>query len=110
MQKNGGKYVAHNKGVKLTKTDYFCCVDSDDYLDKNAISCLVAGLDKGKNDTVIGGFTKVTDTGKKLYVEKYSSQIFAEKDKINKHKAKRLDILLKTMIWEYWIILFFLVQ
>ncbi len=36
-QKNQGKPVAHNKGVELTETELFTCVDSDDYLTDNAI-------------------------------------------------------------------------
>lgn len=36
-QENKGKSMAHNKGVELTKTELFTCVDSDDYLIKDAI-------------------------------------------------------------------------
>lgn len=36
-QKNFGKPMAHNKGVELTKTELFVCVDSDDYLTQNAV-------------------------------------------------------------------------
>lgn len=89
-KKNSGLGLTRNYGMSLIKGEYVTFVDSDDYLDKDAISCLVAGLDKGKNDTVIGGFTKVSDTGKKLYVEKYSSQIFAEKDIYTKLLVKML--------------------
>jgi len=31
-QQNGGKMRAHNKGAELCETEYFVCVDSDDYL------------------------------------------------------------------------------
>lgn len=37
-QKNQGKPTAHNKGVELTRTELFTCVDSDDYLTDDAIS------------------------------------------------------------------------
>ena len=36
-QENGGKHIAHNTGVKLTETELFVCVDSDDYLTDDAI-------------------------------------------------------------------------
>lgn len=36
-QENQGKSMAHNKGVELTKTELFVCVDSDDYLSDDAI-------------------------------------------------------------------------
>ena len=36
-QNNFGKPMAHNKGVELTKTELFLCVDSDDYLTQNTV-------------------------------------------------------------------------
>ena len=36
-QKNSGKYVAHNTGVKLCNTELFVCIDSDDWMSNNAI-------------------------------------------------------------------------
>lgn len=37
-QENQGKPIAHNKGVELTKTELFTCVDSDDFLTDDAIA------------------------------------------------------------------------
>ena len=37
FQKNSGKTAAHNKGVELTKTCLFTCVDSDDLLTPDCI-------------------------------------------------------------------------
>lgn len=37
-QENSGKSQAHNKGVALTQTELFVCVDSDDYLTCDAVS------------------------------------------------------------------------
>ena len=37
LQPNGGKMRAHNRGAELTDTELFVCVDSDDYLIKEAI-------------------------------------------------------------------------
>lgn len=36
-QENQGKSIAHNKGVELTNTELFVCVDSDDYLSNFAV-------------------------------------------------------------------------
>lgn len=36
-QENSGKSMAHNKGVELTKTELFTCVDSDDFLTTTAV-------------------------------------------------------------------------
>lgn len=39
-QENQGKSMAHNKGVELTDTELFTCVDSDDYLVENAVEII----------------------------------------------------------------------
>ena len=40
-QENQGKAAAHNKGVELTETELFTCVDSDDYLTPNAVETII---------------------------------------------------------------------
>lgn len=40
-QQNSGKSMAHNWGVELTSTELFTCVDSDDYLENNAVEEVV---------------------------------------------------------------------
>src|SRR5699024_7599204 len=40
-QKNQGKSIAHNKGVKETDTELFSCVDSDDYLTKDCVEVVM---------------------------------------------------------------------
>jgi len=36
-QQNGGKMRAHNKGAELCETEYFVCIDSDDYLSSPSV-------------------------------------------------------------------------
>jgi len=43
-QKNAGKMQAHNTGVLNTKTQFFVCVDSDDFLRKDAIDKILLVL------------------------------------------------------------------
>ena len=45
-QKNSGKSMAHNQGVRLCKTEFFVCVDSDDWLTNNAVSVVLAAAEK----------------------------------------------------------------
>ena len=40
-QENQGKMIAHNRGVKEAKGELFTCVDSDDYLNKNAVETII---------------------------------------------------------------------
>lgn len=72
---NSGLGLTRNYGMERIHGDYVTFVDSDDYLQQDAIQRLVDGLDDGQNDTVIGGFTKVTDEGKELYTEIYPEEV-----------------------------------
>lgn len=38
FQQNRGKHVAVNLGLRNAETDFFCVIDSDDYLSENAVS------------------------------------------------------------------------
>ena len=40
-QENQGKSMAHNAGVRHATGELFVCVDSDDYLEKNAVECVI---------------------------------------------------------------------
>lgn len=55
FQSNQGKSVAHNKGVSLTKTELFTCVDSDDRLSEYAIEALLKTWEKYNRSTNIIG-------------------------------------------------------
>lgn len=72
---NSGLGLTRNYGLERINGEYVTFVDSDDYLQQDAIQRLVDGLDNGQNDTVIGGFTKVTDEGKELYTETYPEEV-----------------------------------
>lgn len=39
-KKNGGKHTAYNLGLEMAKGEYFLCVDSDDWLSKDAINII----------------------------------------------------------------------
>lgn len=70
VQKNSGKHVAHNKGVEMSNSELFYCVDSDDYLPNNAVMKIldiwdrrdinieytgIVGLKGYENGKVMGG-------------------------------------------------------
>lgn len=52
--KNEGKSSAHNKGVELANSELFTCVDSDDYLDSNAVSTIINTWGNIENKKCIG--------------------------------------------------------
>lgn len=53
-QKNQGKSIAHNKGVAETKTELFCCVDSDDYLVKESVETILDIWKTSHRSNIIG--------------------------------------------------------
>jgi glycosyltransferase involved in cell wall biosynthesis len=53
-QENKGKSMAHNKGVCLTKTELFTCVDSDDFLSADAIETILKIWNTKKSETTTG--------------------------------------------------------
>lgn len=54
-QNNSGKHVAYNTAVKLCNTETFICIDSDDYLVKNAIEIIENEWDAIKNNNQVVG-------------------------------------------------------
>lgn len=61
-QENSGKHVAHNKGALKAAGHYFICVDSDDWLESNAVETILK--DTAKLDKLEG----------LLYPKKFSNQ------------------------------------
>lgn len=51
-QANRGKSMAHNKGVELTETELFVCVDSDDYLADCAVEEIIQCWSDAKKSDV----------------------------------------------------------
>lgn len=51
---NGGKMRAHNRGVELCDTEWFLCLDSDDYLVDSAVAEIYACAEKIREDRVAG--------------------------------------------------------
>ena len=56
-KENGGKHTALNYGVKKAKGTLLLILDSDDYLDKNAVKLSLDYWDKYKNNNKICGMT-----------------------------------------------------
>lgn len=75
FQENRGKHFAVNNGLRNTKTEFFCVVDSDDFLADNAVAEMNVLSGKIKNDSQIAGFTFIrfsekTDFDKEKYGKK----------------------------------------
>lgn len=53
-QRNQGKHIAFNKGIKEAQGDYFICIDSDDTLTNNAVEIILNHIDQYKSENKIG--------------------------------------------------------
>lgn len=76
-KKNSGSGLTRNYGMNKARGKYITFVDSDDYVDKDLIRALVTPILKNeKIDTVIGGFTKIDNSGRILFKEVYEKELF----------------------------------
>lgn len=68
-QENQGKQIAHNLAVENCNTDFFICVDSDDYLTNNAVKIMLSY--KSKFIGSIGGLVFLRGVDKNTPVGTY---------------------------------------
>ena len=64
-KENGGKHTAHNLAVDIAKGDYFMCLDSDDFLQDQAIIKLLKFINTCENNEGIIAY-KCEQSGKLL--------------------------------------------
>ena len=77
-QKNQGKHVAHNNGVKCCDTSFFTCVDSDDILVDHAVEIIYEFIEKNKSaicQDKIGGIVAYKGYSKNEKVGEYPIEI-----------------------------------
>ena len=74
---NQGLGFARNSGMKETTSDYITFMDSDDYADEDMIEELMRPIIDENADTVIGGFKKVNDEKKILFIDKNEYCLFS---------------------------------
>ena len=68
-QQNSGQIVSRLNGIKMSTNDYLMFVDSDDYLESDALSTIVEYINKGF-DCAIFGFKKVDDKDEIVFEHK----------------------------------------
>lgn len=65
-QGNKGVARTRNESIKRATGKYIMFMDNDDYLDKDYIETFVKEIEKDDYDAVIGGYRRITETGKIL--------------------------------------------
>lgn len=87
---NTGLGLSRNVGIENANGEYICFIDSDDFISSCMIEELMNNIVKFKFDTVIGGYTRVDENGRKLYSKKYNSTYY----KVPEIKLKLLPRLI----------------
>lgn len=71
IQKIEDQGRARNTGIENAKGQYIYFPDADDQLEENAISMLVAGMQKGKYDLVVFGYKSLDKNGNTVLLKQY---------------------------------------
>lgn len=58
---NNGQSSARNKGIKTSKGEFIFFIDSDDYIENNALGSLIKDYEKNETDLIIGDFRKINE-------------------------------------------------
>lgn len=75
-KENAGLGFARNTGLDLASGEYVTFIDSDDFVEKDLIQNLMEGLKKFSADTCVGGYRRVSASGKELYKEQYELRTY----------------------------------
>lgn len=60
-QPNKGKYMAYNEGLRNAKSEFFMCVDSDDWLPENAVEKILSYADTLRSDSQLAGIAAIKE-------------------------------------------------
>ncbi|MBI5997586.1 glycosyltransferase family 2 protein [Clostridium perfringens] len=102
-QKNQGKHIAHNVGVENCETEFFFCVDSDDYLLENAVQDIFYDIKYTEFNDVAGIVSsRIDETGNVLGSEiKYKVKYSNHNELYEKYKLKGdTALIFKTKVLE----------
>lgn len=81
-KKNAGLGMARNTGIELARGEYVSFLDSDDYWSPDALSSLMAAMNRYDSDTCIGGYSRVTNDGIVLSEEQPKKCLYETHDDV----------------------------
>lgn len=77
-QENGGKQRAFNRGVNNAETELFMCVDSDEYLLKDAVQVIIQQWEKVKNYKYLAGMVALRGVTENKPIGTYFPEMIEE--------------------------------
>lgn len=86
-KENAGAGKARNTGMDNASGDYYCFVDSDDYIDPSTIQICIDSMEKYKADTSVFGHSFVSEKGE------INPQIISAKKQIFNHTEVVSELL-----------------
>lgn len=91
-KKNGGKHTALNLGTKKANGELLLILDSDDYLDKDAIKLINKYWEKYKNNEKICGLTFLKKLNNPMYKEKKFKECISNMNDFKYNKGILADM------------------
>lgn len=76
-KKNEGKYKAYNLAIKVSKSDLFFCVDSDDYLTSKSIENILKFWNRNKTNNISGIIGMKENTNGDLLGDKFTVKVIS---------------------------------
>lgn len=73
-EKDHGIYDAMNKGIKLSKGDYVWLVNSDDYIEPNALQCVADRIKNNQSDILCGYIEYFSENSDNKHIFKYTPE------------------------------------
>lgn len=108
-KQNEGLGFARNTGLEYVTGDYVCFVDSDDWLEKNAIESWLNAIESNNADMVMCNYQKINDNGELLYRYQITKEklIFEESDiikniflpMIGRNSYEKEDFTINMCVW-----------
>lgn len=90
-EKNKGLAVARNSALENSRGQFICCVDSDDWLEQDAIEQLVSKQMDGNNDIVTGNY---------LVHSEDEDRLIRAQDYLNK---KQMVLAMMQRTWDHFV-------